>query len=277
MLSLPSSVSRRSSWLCGALLFAAASCVAEPATFRAPEASIPTLPDASQAAAPAASAADTGPARRNPTPVMHADAGVLRDAAPADAGLPSEADDDAGPYVPPDPKCVNDAWLLAPGFLPAKRVDYIADRTVDGFTPSVLSSLGVPCATALDRANCQASLLLEVQLARHLLTTAGDSVRLWPPGAAALEVLGAIDTPAEALWWLSANRGYALTCATQFAKTERGIEVRNFMPPPSPCQGAFPDLDASIPASAVATVLPNGEVNESWLDGGQAPAPCTLP
>jgi hypothetical protein len=235
------------------------------------------LPDAAQAAAPIAVAADTGPSNRIPAPTPRAEAGMPRDAALADVGLPIEKDDDAGPYAPPDPKCVNDVWLLAPGFLPAKRVDYIADRAVDGFTPSVLSSLGVPCATAVDRVNCEASLALEVQLSRHLATTAGDAVRLWPPGPAALELLGAIDTPAEALWWLSAVRGYTTTCATQVTKTDRGIEVRNFMPPLSPCGDFSTGLDSSTPRDAVAIVLPSGDVNEPWLDAGQAFAPCGLP
>ena len=282
-MSPPSGVtgeSPQSRWVArgyGALLLAAVGCASEPGSFRAPEASIPTLPDASQAAAPIAMAADTGPSNRIPLPVARADAGMPRDAAMADVGLPPiETDDDAGPYAPPDPKCVNDGWLLAPGFLPAKRVDYIADRAVDGFTPSVLSSIGVPCATAVDRANCEASLALEVQLSRHLATTAGDAVRLWPPGPAALELLGAIDTPAEALWWLSAVRGYTTTCATQVTKTDHGIEVRNFTPPLNPCQDFSMGLDSSTPRDAVAIVLPNGDVDEPWLDAGQALVPCGL-
>jgi hypothetical protein len=265
----------------GAALLAALGCNAETSAQRAPEASIPQLLDASHVEGPsggASSVSDSGATK--PVVSARSDAGMAthepaRDLDAAPFALPVQPDDDAGPYTPPDPKCADDVWRLAPGFLPAKRVDYIADRDASPAVPLVLSAIGTPCATARDRAACEASLALAVPFARHLVTTAGDSVRIWPAGSAALELLGAIDTPAEALWWLTAAHGYSTTCATQVTKTDRGFEVRNFMRPFNPCD-VRRDLDAAMPADATLIVLPSGETLEQGSDGGpmQGQAPC---
>jgi len=152
---------------------------------------------------------------------------------PAADAMPVPSEDDAGSeWVPPEPVCTDGAWRLAPGFLLARRVDYIADRetppVVDELVPRptvVWSEAGMPCASAMRREHCLAGLKLPGGVGRHLITTAGDSVQLWN-AEVALKVLGMIDTPAEAVWWLIAQRGYLLPCGAQVQETEYGYSIK---------------------------------------------------
>jgi hypothetical protein len=75
----------------------------------------------------------------------------------------------------------------------------------------VISEQGAACATARNRERCEEDLLLDAGASRQLVTTEGDDVRLWTmPGA--LNVLGDIDSAAEALWVASAQ-GYVIDCS----------------------------------------------------------------
>jgi hypothetical protein len=137
-------------------------------------------------------------------------------AASGDSGVPSS------PRSEVRAACDADRWLLAPHFALAYDVDYVADRIamapivdeqqIDNAktVAEVVSEHGEPCATASDRARCQAALVVPVSPSRHLLTTQGETVRLWD-AASANTLFGAIDTPEEAIWWLIA-RDYHVAC-----------------------------------------------------------------
>jgi hypothetical protein len=153
----------------------------------------------------------------------------------AEAGPPADAqpvqgeDDAGGESRPPDPICADGAWRLAPGFLLARRVDYVADReapVVDGVVSGQTiqwSEAGVPCASAMDRERCLDALKVPAGMGRHLVTTAGDSVQLWRVDLAQ-KVLGLIDTPAEAMWWLLTH-GYLLPCDVRTTATADGYRI----------------------------------------------------
>ncbi|HKU39876.1 MAG TPA: hypothetical protein VJR89_17070, partial [Polyangiales bacterium] len=161
------------------------------------------------------------------------DAQISADAGPIDAMSPvHDDDDDAGTWVPPEPACTEGVWRLAPGFRVAMPLDYIADRE----TPSdlmglptgdtiLLSEAGVACATASDRKRCLDVIHVSGGIRRHLLTTGGDSVRLWNLELAP-RVLGMIDTPAEAIWWLLANNAYLVPCEAEVVASELGYVVK---------------------------------------------------
>ena len=177
-----------------------------------------------------------------PPPPPPVDAGPKLDAGPpptADAMVHVMDDEDAGPWEPPDPVCVQGKWQLAPGLLLAQRVDYVADRELDlnsalggdGTLKTVLlSSAGRACFTATDKPKCEAGLALPVSANRHLVTTAGDSVRVWAAGGAAAHLLGLIDTPAEAIWWVSAMVGtYLITCDVKVETVTAGSANIGFL------------------------------------------------
>lgn len=229
-------------------------------------------PDVSNPANPAG---PTGPMVGGPQPggsdvPLGPDGGPVTD--DEDAGLAPPVD--AGTFVPPEPTCEDGHWNLAPGFLPAMRVDYIADRessftpggpdgTPTGPEPRVLSSVGVPCANASDRARCEAQLKVPIQVNRHLLTTAGDSVRVWP-FPSTLRLLGAIDTTAEALWVLAVQRGEQ-PCNIEIRRLddESGYvfsKLQNFNCPPYD--------DGGYAHTALFRVERDGESNEIYPDGG---------
>ena len=227
-------------------------------------------PDVSNPANPTG---PTGPMVGGPQPggstvPLGPDGGPVTD--DEDAGLPPPLD--AGTFVPPEPTCEDGHWNLAPGFLPAMRVDYIADRessfTADGPDPTapaprVLSSVGVPCANASNRARCEEQLRVPIQVNRHLLTTAGDSVRVWP-FPSTLRLLGAIDTTAEAIWVLTAQRGEP-PCDIEIRRLddESGYvfsKLQNFNCPPY--------NDGGFAHTGLFRVAQNGESMEIYPDGG---------
>jgi hypothetical protein len=164
--------------------------------------------------------------------VVIPDAGPPADATPpADALPPVVTEDDAGEWMPPDPVCTDGIWRLAPGFLLARRVDYVADRDtpiVDGGVVSektfLISEAGMPCASAMNRERCLAALKLPGGLGRHLVTSAGDTVQLWGREVV-LKVLGMLDTPAEALWWLTMQGGYLLPCDVRVETSKDGFRI----------------------------------------------------
>lgn len=192
---------------------------------------------------PASNTSGTGGAAGQtpmPTAGSTASDGGIPDAAPVDTGAPMVKDagpdptvsveDDAGPWVPPDPTCVDGRWKLAPGFLLSRKVDYVADRDVvflDGGMQATdtLSSAGVACASATNKAGCMASLAEVPALGRHLVTTAGDNVRLWNI-AAARGLFGLIDTPAEAVFWAQTNSMFQVPCTAKITPREGYFELK---------------------------------------------------
>lgn len=82
----------------------------------------------------------------------------------------------------------------------------------------------MPCASAMDRERCLSIVRTPGGMGRHLLTTAGDDVRLWNADVA-LRVLGRIDTKAEALWWLIATGGYLVPCGVTIEETKFGLMI----------------------------------------------------
>lgn len=189
-----------------------------------------------------------------------------------DAGV--DSDEDAGPWVPPDPTCVDGEWRLAPGFLVARRVDYVADRDSQlldggGFSmtvPRTLSSAGMPCATATDRAKCDGALERPTALARHLVTTAGDNVRVWV-GSASRTLLGLLDTPAEALWWVTASGPYRAPCSAKVYPSDGGYTFENLEPVP----GCFTPSVMPPPTYTVILNSADGTLRElAAADGGRS-------
>jgi hypothetical protein len=250
-------------------LLAACRGVASP-----PMAATPVL-DASQPAAAAGARAmlamDAG--ARLPNPAASAGAGGAATAGHAGAAQPplrdagAMQDEDAGPYIPPKPRCSDGVWQLAQGFLPAMPVDYIADRSFDAVgMVMVLSELGKACSGATNQAGCQASLSLPVQVGRHLVSTQGDSVRVWAFNAVP-QLLGVVDTPAEALWYLLA-RGYTVPCGAKVAAHADRYEVRGVISPfiNNGC-GPVGAADAGAQPTATITVRRDGFVIDPNLDG----------
>jgi hypothetical protein len=169
---------------------------------------------------------------------MDASTPAMLDAA-LDAGVD---DEDAGPWVPPDPTCVDGVWRLAPGFLVARHVDYVADRDnslpdAGGFPlgpPPTLSSAGMACANATNHANCMLALQQPNQSGRQLVTTEGDNVRVWA-GNAGRSLLGLLDTPSDALWYLVATSPYVAPCTAKIAASDGGYTITGA----EPVQGCF--------------------------------------
>lgn len=160
------------------------------------------------------------------------DAEVKPDAGPPqDAMPPHSEEDDAGEAPPPTPVCSEGIWRLAPALLLAKRVDYVADRdtpVIDGVaaeTSVVLSEAGMACVHAMDRDRCMTALQLSGGVGRHLVTNVGDSVQLWNREAA-LRLLGLIDTPGDALWWLVSQGSYLVPCDVKVEATKDGFRVK---------------------------------------------------
>jgi hypothetical protein len=135
-----------------------------------------------------------------------------------------------------DPACVDGVWRLAPGFLVAHQVDYVADRddepsgTAAAQTeiPRTLSFAGVACANASDVERCRRA-LLEPNPGRHLLTTAGDSVKIWS-AMFARELLGRLDTPSEVLWWVSVTPQFRTPCDATVHEHDAGYLVSGLEP-----------------------------------------------
>jgi hypothetical protein len=135
-----------------------------------------------------------------------------------------------------DPACVDGVWRLAPGFLVAHHVDYVADRddapsgsaAAQTGIPSTLSSAGIACANASDVERCRRA-LLEPSPGRHLVTTAGDSVRIWS-AAFARELLGRLDTPSEVLWWVSVIPQFRTPCDATVHEHDAGYLVSGLEP-----------------------------------------------
>ncbi|HKP58090.1 MAG TPA: hypothetical protein VJV78_15265 [Polyangiales bacterium] len=189
---------------------------------------------------------------------------------PPDATVHVMDDDDAGPdWVPPDPVCEGKGdWRLAPGFLLARKVDYVADRLtkiveetgLPAPKATILSEAGVPCASASEKAACRAALdLMTTDLGRHLITTAGDSVRLWNPGVAG-NLLGLIDTKSEAVWWAISRGGYLLPCT---AKVEKAMGGFNLLGAVSSACGPVPDPSTHRPLNLY--VSERGDLLETGL------------
>jgi hypothetical protein len=201
---------------------------------------------------------------------------------PEDSGLPMPMDaeveagfapdsDGSTAWVPPEPRCVDGVWQLAPGFLLARKVDYVADRDQkfdsDGgglVGLQTYSSAGVPCASATNMASCMSALQEPTTgLGRHLVTTAGDNVRLWPlPSVRTL--FGLIDTSAEAVFWASTNSIFQVPCAARITPRDGYFELKGLF-----YQGGC--ANTSPPTTFTATVGSDGTVQQITsmpLDGG---------
>jgi hypothetical protein len=125
-----------------------------------------------------------------------------------------------GSRIAAPPTCNAGIWDLAPSFSLAFEVDYIADRGEGG---TIVSENGVACATASDRSTCEVDAAEPSTHRRDLLTTQGDSVRVWYT-AVASQLLGDVDTTAEAIWWLLAE-GYDVPCDARIAYASGKFEI----------------------------------------------------
>lgn len=204
--------------------------------------------------------------------------GGIPDASPADTGAPVIKDaasdpvvsveDDAGAWVPPEPTCAGGRWKLAPGFLLSRKVDYVADRDVvfldGGMTASdTLSSAGVPCASATNKPGCMTSLAEAPSFGRHLVTTSGDSVRIWPLSAAR-GLFGLIDTPAEAVFWIQTNSMFSVPCTATITPRDGYFELKGLFNSGG-CAAIAPPLVFTGTVGSDGTVQ---QVTSMPLDGG---------
>jgi hypothetical protein len=257
------------------LALAAIGCANDPAE---PAQVVVILTDAGSRPAQPAAPADAGsaaPRAGNSASAADADA-PLDD---ADAGSPGDAGPelDAGrepPPTPPEPTCEGDEWRLAPGLLLARRVEYVADRLVtlteDGtLAVRVVSENGTPCATAHDRASCEAALHTPAPFGRHILTTAGDAIKFWS-GDGVLSLFGVIDTPAEAVWWLIQTRG-VVPCSAEVSAAGDGYRIAKTRG--GRC-GPLPD--GGWPMDSVMFVQPDGTVLEESPEAGTMQCPNPL-
>jgi hypothetical protein len=136
---------------------------------------------------------------------------------------------DGGAWTPPELKCADGVWQLAPGFLLARKVDYVADRDTvfddAGMgTVKTLSSAGMPCASATNMENCLSALQESTPFGRHLVTTAGDNVRLWNLSSVRT-LFGLIDTPAEAIFWATHNSIFQVPCTAKITPRDGYFEL----------------------------------------------------
>jgi hypothetical protein len=164
--------------------------------------------------------------------------------------------------------------------LPALHVDYIADRDmrfpmVDAgeVTPTqaeivVLSSAGIPCANARDHAACEKALTVRPQFGRHLVTTSGDTVRLWP--GPALPLIGEIDTSSEAIWLLQSTRG-PVPCSVTITREGDDFVVTGL---PNWSCTQLPDGGQAL--TATARVSTNGAYSELFNDAGMLSGACPV-
>jgi hypothetical protein len=134
-------------------------------------------------------------------------------------GCTSSADGPAEIASAAEIACEDSQPQLAPHLRLARPVDYVADQAFG----QILSSVGEPCSHALDRVKCEAAVQMPYPGGRQLLTTEGDDVRV-SLGMGALDMLGEIDTNAEALW-LAAATGRLVTCTSSAEQTEDGFRL----------------------------------------------------
>lgn len=151
---------------------------------------------------------------------------------------------DVGPGIEDDPGFVTtacgafEAELLA-GLRPEPEQDYLVLGAVGG--PPEVASFGEPCATAEDEATCLAALEEEADgngfrlgacvdycPLYYLSTTQGDAVSILDSKEQVVALLGAVDTPQEAML-LVAMEGYQVRCGDGGAKPESdGFAVQGF-------------------------------------------------
>jgi hypothetical protein len=171
------------------------------------------------------------------------------------------ADASGGQFaLPPEPEllhvCENQQlWPLAPHMLLARDVDYLAD-VKSGVR---LSERGSACSSASHPDECQASVRSAPLPARMLLTTEGDTVRVWPSNAAAV-LLGEIDRLEEALWMAEAS-GYTVPCESVIMR-EQGVYVISRAQ-----RAGVSQLGCSAATLGMALrVAPNAEITERNIE-----------
>jgi hypothetical protein len=147
---------------------------------------------------------------------------------PSAAATPAAAaTHDVDAATPVRPECSGEGRGLAAGFTLTQPVDYVATRwsgckDTNGCPVDVLSSAGEPCATASDVPACRKALARPGHFA-HLATTQGDTVRTWNDEQM-LELLGPIDTIAEAIW-LVRSKGFGDPCDVTIREEADGVYV----------------------------------------------------
>ena len=210
-------------------------------------------------AAPLASVLATqGCAAQGESEASQSDAGAMQ------MRQPGTNQPDARPTQIDQPWCVDGSVAnLASGLTLAREVDYVADRG----PIEVLSQRGTACGTARDAAACRARIAAASTLQRNLLTTEGDDVRIWLVDAAP-ELLGAIDSPEEALW-IAAASDYVIGCNSKVSRVEKRYVIDNALRTGGMCQF---DLDVR----ATIAVDEAGQIEE--LSTVNLPAgPCAVP
>jgi hypothetical protein len=196
----------------------------QPPLLFAGAAALPSAGMSAVAGAPPSAAGSAGAAAL-PSAGMNAVAGAPPSAA-GSAGVASRSTsisvDPSSPLVL-TPPCSATGWNFASGFLLDQSVDYVADLADSGGARIVYSESGSACASARDPSTCEASLAVIASFGRQLVTTSGDEVHFWP-GSSALDLLGEIDTPSEALWVLVVE-GYYLPCSSTVTAIDDGWAI----------------------------------------------------
>ena len=243
--------------------------------------------EAPNASEPMNTAGSTSAGRTAPTPVVDSgapDSQVDADVDPQmDAAVPNIDDDDAGTWVPPELECEDDVWRLAPGFLVAQRIEYVADRSIT-FSEvtgqpvvTTLSEAGERCGGAKNKPACEKALeLIPPVGARHLVTTLGDSVRVYDQ-ASILSIFGRIDTPAEALWYAQNVLGFFLRCNVIVTPltNEDGFEIKNLLGM-GVC-GSIPPLDLADEFKTTIELLPDGNFGQTQIGRLWEDPACQMP
>jgi hypothetical protein len=125
----------------------------------------------------------------------------------------------------------------------SQPVDYVALKHA-AWDVNTAAEAGVPCQTASDLADCKQRLSsIDAHLGggdddcyeacsgtHYAVTTRGDDVEIWYGPEGLRELLGAIDSPHDAVLWLYTQDVYNLSCGDleqgAYRETADGIEVR---------------------------------------------------
>jgi hypothetical protein len=127
---------------------------------------------------------------------------------------------DFEPVAEMAPACANGRLALIEDLQLERDVDYIGDYELG----VLVDSKGAPCSGALQAERCAETLELAMQNNEHvrvLITTLGDTARLWTPQSL-VSLFGEIDTASEAIY-LASSFGYAFDCKTEVTRVAAGF------------------------------------------------------
>lgn len=154
---------------------------------------------------------------------------LLRSAAPLLVTLLPACGDDIPSYSG-RPHCIEDRWVPTSNLDLPQQVAYASLRWRLGGEAEILSASGVPCGDASDIRLCEAELErvsireTEADGKNFLLTTDRDLVEAFQTLREKLTLLGAIDTPDEALL-IADHEGLFVQCDTEVGREGSGYGV----------------------------------------------------